>query len=132
MPDKTKDLSRARWRALGFHVQNSEFYVDIGGGRKIKKDLFGFSDLVAISKSKPHPMVFIQATSWGHVTTRRRKILTETEGTGQWEVKLAALAYGIIRSGNRIVIEGWKKDGRLWVKQPRVHWMTEGECLEAL
>jgi hypothetical protein len=127
--DKTKDQSRKRWRDAGFHVENSEFYVDIGGGRKIKRDLFGFSDLVAIPRRKAHPLVFIQATSWGHVTTRLRKIQTETSGTGQWEVPLRELAYGCLLAGQRIVIEGWKKDGRLWAP-PKVHWITEEDLVE--
>jgi len=121
--DKTKDQSRRRWRKAGFHVQNSEFYVDVGQGRKIKKDLFGFSDLVALPKGRLHPLVFIQATSWGHVTTRLRKIQTETTGTGQWEVSLAELAIGCLLGGSRIVIEGWKKDGRLWAA-PKVRWVS--------
>ncbi len=133
MADETKNRSRQRWREMGFHVENSEFFVDVGGGRKVKKDIFGFADLIAVPTTpRAHPLVFIQATSWQHVPTRRRKILTETTGKGQWEIELARIALGIIRSGNRIVIEGWKKEGRLWVTQPRIHWMTEGELYEVL
>jgi hypothetical protein len=123
LADATKDQSRRSWRALGFLVENSEFFVDIGKGRKIKKDLFGFSDLVAIPGGlKPHPLVFIQATSRNHITTRLKKIQTETTGRGQWEVPLAVLARGVLLSGNRIVIEGWDKhEGKWRVKQ---RWLT--------
>lgn len=129
MADKTKDQSRKRWRALGFYVENAEFYVEIGGGRKIKKDLFGFADLVAIPRGPaPHPLVFIQATSWGHVTTRLRKIQNEETGTGRFKVRLAELARGVLLSGGRITIEGWKKDGRLWAP-PKIHWVTTEDLL---
>jgi hypothetical protein len=122
--DKTKDQSRRKWRALGFHVENAEFFISIGRGRGIKRDLFGFADLVALPRGrKPHPLVFIQATSWGHVSTRLRKIQTETTGKGQWEVPLRELAHGVLLAGQRIVVEGWKKDGRTWIE--RVHWITE-------
>lgn len=142
MADKTKTQSRKHWRDQGYNVMNAEFFVDIGGGRKIKQDLFGFVDLVAIPKPghfkrcwPEHmidslaegiwPTIYIQVTSWAHLTTRRRKILTETTGRGQWEVPLHELADGLRAGGALVLVEGWRKSGNVW--EARRHWFTEGE-----
>lgn len=146
MADKTKTQSRKHWRGLGYHVMNAEFFVQIGGGRKIKQDLFGFVDLVAIPRAGmdvPEPLpwpqeitdelavnvwptIYIQVTSWAHVPTRRRKILEETTGKGQWEIPMVELADGLRAGGALVLVEGWKKVGRLWAP-PRRHWFTEEE-----
>jgi len=151
LADATKAQSRKVWREEGYNVENAEFFVDIGGGRKVKRDLFGFVDLVAIPKPADAggsrfelwpdeiergrlmgwPTIFIQVTSWAHVPTRVRKILTETTGKGQWETPLRALADGLRAGGALILVEGWRKrkdevSGRLlW--QRRQHWFTEEE-----
>lgn len=142
MADKTKTQSRKHWREMGYNVMNAEFFVEIGGGRKIKQDLFGFVDLVAIPKPGHDtilwpqeiddelargvwPTIYIQVTSWGHVPTRRRKILNETTGKGQWEVPLRELADGLRAGGALVLVEGWKKPGYLW--EARRHWFTEEE-----
>jgi len=144
MADKTKTQSRKWWREAGYHVMNAEFFVDIGGGRKIKQDLYGFVDLVAIPKPRmavtplpwpPEidetlpggwPTINIQVTSWKHVPTRVRKILEETTGRCQWEIPLRELADGLRAGGALVLVEGWKKVGRLWAP-PRRHWFTEEE-----
>ena len=141
MADQTKIQSRKSWREAGYNVENAEFFVQISGGRKVKRDLFGFVDLVAIPgpgnwiqlplehrnnlSNSINPVVFIQVTSWTHVPTRRRKILTETTGKGQWEVPIRELVAGLLRGGSLIVVEGWRKKGRVWGR--RQHWFTEEE-----
>lgn len=148
MADKTKIQARKQWRADGYNVENGEFLVQIGGGRKVKRDLFGFADLVAIPKTVAAggsgwkqlwpdeiddelartvwPTIYIQVTSWGHVSTRVRKILNEMTGKGQWAVPIRELADGLRAGGALILVEGWKKQGRgLWVRKQ--HWFTEEE-----
>lgn len=146
MADKTKIQARKQWRADGYNVENGEFLVQIGGGRKVKRDLFGFVDLIAVPRSLANegnsevlwpeeieqsrltgwPTIYIQVTSWGHVSTRVRKILTEMTGKGQWAVPMRELADGLRAGGALILVEGWKKQGRgLWVRKQ--HWFTEEE-----
>ncbi len=127
MPDSTKIRSRKVWRKEGYHVLNAEFFVQIGGGRKVKQDLFGMIDLVALPLpgSESAAVVFIQVTSWAHVPTRRRKILNETTGKGQWEVPLRDLASSLLRGGSLVLVEGWRKKGTVWER--RQHWFTEEE-----
>lgn len=125
MADKTKTQSRKVWRAAGYNVENAEFFVQIGGGRKVKRDLFGFVDLVAIPQPWCHAAdstIYIQVTSWGHVPTRCKKILTEDTGKGQWNTPIRDLAAGLIIGGAKVVVEGWKKKDRVWVR--RQYWMT--------
>lgn len=151
MADKTKIQSRKVWREAGYNVENGEFIVQIGGGRKVKRDLFGFVDLVAIPKplvdggngvilwddevdaeltGTVWPTIYIQVTSWSNVPARVRKILNETTGKGQWEVPMRQLADGLRAGGALILVEGWRKSNRgqgrsVWER--RQHWFTEEE-----
>jgi len=144
LADKTKTQSRKWWREAGYNVENAEFFVQIGGGRKVKRDLFGFVDLVAIPRPVPHclerlwpqeiddelsrnvwPTIYIQVTSWGHVPTRRRKILHESTGKGQWTTPMRELADGLRAGGALVLVEGWRKKDRVW--EVRRHWFTEQE-----
>ena len=98
------------WRRKGYHVENAEHY---NAHSRRKEDLYGFVDLIALPLDGSTPTVYIQSTSWGHVTTRLRKIQTESTGRGQWRVEIRRLARALLLSGARIVIEGWRKrDGR--------------------
>ncbi len=146
MADKTKSRSRKVWREAGYNVENAEFFVQIGGGRKVKRDLLGFVDLIAIPKSMANgggcitlwpeeidrtlhhtvwPTIYIQVTSWGHVPTRVKKILNETTGKGQWTTPMRELADGLRAGGALVLVEGWRKKGRVWER--RQHWFTEEE-----
>ena len=78
------------------------------GGRVLRKDLFGFADLVALGQDGE--MVFLQVTSWGHVPTRLKKINVESTGSGRWNVPMRDLARRLINGGHRVVIEGWRKN----------------------
>lgn len=134
MADKTKIQSRKVWREAGYNVENAEFFVQIGGGRKVKRDLFGFVDLVAIPRwgttlARLSPeTIYLQVTSWAHVPTRRRKILNETTGKGQWETPLRELALGLMTGGARVLVEGWRKTpSGVWER--RQHWFDERELL---
>ena len=125
------------WREAGYNVENAEFFVSFGRGRGVKRDLFGFVDLVAIPKPgtvavvlpdetwNHSPTIFIQVTSWGHVPTRVKKILNETTGKGQWTTPMRELADGLRAGGALILVEGWRKKGTVWER--RQHWFTEQE-----
>lgn len=89
-------------RKLGWLIDVTERTL----GRFVKKDLFGFADLVAIIPCFSGA-TFIQVTSVGNRSARTKKILDEC--TEQAKIVLSA--------GNRIEIWGWgryswmRKDG---------------------
>lgn len=100
----------ARWRAAGHYVETTEHFVRLPGGRSHRKDLFGFVDLIATPKyNDDWPMVFLQVTSWDHISTRLKKIREEKTGRGEFEYPIRFIAADLLRRGNRIVIEGWRK-----------------------
>ncbi len=72
---------------------------------KIRQDLFGCLDLLAISPT--HGIIGIQATSTGNLSARDKKILAEPKA-GIW-----------LASGGKITCHGWSKKGargkrKLW------------------
>jgi hypothetical protein len=66
---------------------------------KIRQDLFGFVDIIAIGKRE---VIAVQCTSGSHVANRVRKIADHEN--------LAAVRKG----GIRILVHGWSKRGRHW------------------
>lgn len=117
--------SRRKWRDRGYIVEGTESIIRLPGGVTRRSDLFGFADLVAV----PDPyldldpaFVFLQVTSRAHLSTRLRKILSETTGKGQWERPMADLARAILENGDRVVIEGWDQPngpGTTWRDKER-------------
>ena len=93
----------AAGRKQGWTVDVVERWI--GGGRiKVRKDLFGFIDIVALQPDLPG-LLGIQATSRSNVSSRVKKIREEPRS----ETWLAA--------GNRIEVWGWgKKTGRWGVR----------------
>lgn len=77
----------------------------------VRKDLFGFVDVVVIADGR---LLFIQATSGTNVTHRKEKILTECKDN------LAA----VLNCGVRVEIWGWRK-----LKKPveRKYWQVRVE-----
>lgn len=139
-----KAKSRDRWRKLGYHVENGEHY---NAHSRKHEDHLGFADLVAVpmdgtpseypwprevgpecayyvpmAPEHRHPWVYIQSTSWTNVPARVRKIKEEETGRGQWRRPIADLARAVLEAHNLIVVEGWKKVGRLY--RLREHWIT--------
>ncbi len=91
--------SLAAGRANGWLIDVVERWI--GGGRiKVRKDLFGFLDLVALD-GQPG-VLGIQVTSGSNVSARVKKIGTECRDAAErW-----------LRAGNRIEVHGWRKIGR--------------------
>ncbi len=61
---------------------------------KIRQDLFGFADLLAI---KPGEILAVQTTTAGHFADHRRKIITEPRHQS-W-----------LQAGGKIQLHGWNK-----------------------
>lgn len=76
-------------------------------GPGVRKDLFGFCDVVALSGSQ-FGIIAVQATSDSNVAARVAKIAAEC----------GAQAEAWLRSGGSIWVMGWKKKGVRWT--PRV------------
>jgi hypothetical protein len=126
-----KAKSRDQWRKRGYHVENGEYIMRVPGGIVRRQDTFGFADLIAIPlvgrmvdgrlvypDTVPR-WIYIQSTSWDNVSGRLRKIKTESTGRGKHSIPIRELAAAVLRSGHKIVIEGWRKkeNGRYEVKQ---------------
>jgi len=62
---------------------------------RIRQDLFGFADLVAIKEDQP--AMFVQTTSGSNLAARRHKILENKE------------AHIALKAGIVIEIHGWRK-----------------------
>lgn len=103
--------SRRKWRRDGYYVEGTEQINRYAQNRVVRNDLHGFSDLVALKLDDPdEPMVYVQVTSRSNISARKRKILGESVGKGQWAVPIRAIAEYILRRGDRIVIEGWRQN----------------------
>ena len=79
----------------------------------IRKDLFGFIDIVAITNEQPG-VLGVQSTSGDNLSARLDKIDSE---------ELAPVAAMWLAAGNRIEVHGWRKVGpagkrKTW--QPRI------------
>lgn len=104
------ERTRAKWRKKGYFVDSAEQIIRIGRGIK-RKDLFGFTDLVALDPDGR--LVFLQVTTRKQVRKRLGKIRHETTGVGQHATRMCELARRLLEGGHRIIIEGWDKhDGR--------------------
>jgi len=68
---------------------------------KIRQDLYGFIDVVAI-KDGEHGVLAIQATTKTNMNAREKKILSNNK-TGTW-----------LRTGNRLQVWGWYKKKNRW------------------
>lgn len=64
---------------------------------KVRQDLFGFIDIVCVSQKAG--IVGVQTTTGSHISERAKKIKAEPRAEA-W-----------IRSGGRIIIHGWVKQG---------------------
>lgn len=94
-------------------MEGTECVSRFPGGGVRRSDLFGFCDLLAVPILEEHrsrPWIYLQVTSWGHVTTRLKKIQNETTGKGQWTTPCATLARAVLNHGDRIIVEGWKQE----------------------
>lgn len=120
------ERSRKKWRDLGYRVFTTEHFQQLPGGLPIRRDLFGFVDMVAVPEEGP--WIFIQTTSWTNVRARLKKILTEEHGTGQWKVPMAWTAARILERDDRLLVEGWKKDKGRYVSKEL--WIDQGVLLE--
>lgn len=117
--------SRKKWRNAGYYVEGTEQIRRLPGGRTSRKDLLGFADLLAVPDPRSEnggPWVLLQVTSWGHVSTRLRKIQQEVNGKGKHAIRMCDLARAVLRDGHRVVIEGWKQEngpGTKWISRER-------------
>ena len=75
---------------------------------KIRQDLFGVIDIVAMSRLEG--IVGVQTTTYSNMSARREKI------------KFSNLAYIWLESGGHIWLHGWKKlkNGRWELKEERI------------
>jgi len=111
--------SRKKWRKTGAYVEGTESIMRLPGGITKRRDLHGFADLKVLF---PGHEVYIQVTSWGHVSTRLKKIQTETVGSGQWAVPIREIVKLLLGYGAKVLIEGWRLKGRRWECKER--WVT--------
>ena len=100
------------YRDLGYIAEVSEKWIAIPRhpAKGVRKDLFGFVDVVAVGHGK---IMAVQATSGSNVTARVVKIKTECRD--------AAMEW--LKSGGSIRVVGWRKlkkkvDGKNW--QPKI------------
>jgi hypothetical protein len=84
--------SLAHLRGLGYVVEVVERWIP---GANIRRDLFGFGDLLAV---RPGEVLLVQTTTGDHVAHRLAKIAASP---------LAATVRG---AGIRIVVHGWRKN----------------------
>lgn len=96
MPTSLTPRSKALLTERGYLVATVEHY---NAFTKRKHDLFGCIDLLAIGNNET---VAVQVTSKAHLSDRRHKI-EDAEAYPE-----------MIRSGWRVVIHGWYKEGNRW------------------
>lgn len=97
-------------KARGYTVAITERWNPFA---KIRQDLFGFIDLVAI-RAGERGVTAIQTTSGSNVSARIAKIRAEARA-GIW-----------LAAGNHIVVHGWKKAG---AKGKRKTWQCREEVI---
>jgi hypothetical protein len=84
-------------RKSGYIADIAEYWNSFSRKRK---DLFGFIDIVAVVDSEfPEPILAIQATSYGNISARVKKI------------KGIPAAKRWLQSGGKIEVWGWHKVG---------------------
>lgn len=91
-------------RRNGFDCfDKAEHWQSFGrGGAGIRKDLFGWCDLIVLDKT----IIGIQVTSASNMSARCKK-MQGLPGCARW-----------IAAGGEAWVMGWRKSGRLWV--PRI------------
>lgn len=89
-----------KWRKAGYRCEVVEKTIP---KTFIKKDLFGFIDVLAVGHGET---VGIQTTSAGHISDRVRKI----EG-------MPEIVADLRDAGWRLIVEGWKKPKNRWVSR---------------
>lgn len=121
--------SVAKWRSRGYFVDTVEQFIRLPGGRSFRKDLFGFADLVAVplDQDQDGRLLFIQVTSWTNVASRVKKIREEDTGRGQHTRRIRDIAHSLLRGGNTILVEGWKKNTQSGQWECRTEIITEGD-----
>ena len=82
-------------RAQGYVADMAERKIGL-----FSKDWGGFADIVAIRPgwSKSPDVLLVQATGWGNVRSRERKVLASPD------------AYDCVWSGCRVQVWGWHKE----------------------
>jgi hypothetical protein len=80
---------------------------------RVRVDLFGFIDIVAIDPHKG--FIAVQTTSTGNINARIKKILAIGE------------AYWWLKSGGRILVHGWSKKGKAGKRK-----LWELKCIEII
>jgi hypothetical protein len=100
MPTSPTALSLALLRRSGYVADVCERWIPIPG-KKIRKDLFGCFDVLAIDQREP-AILAVQCTSVGHVADRLAKAKS----------KPALKAW--LRAGGRMEVWGWAKRGDRW------------------
>lgn len=91
MKTSPTQLSLRTLRQFGYTAQVVERW---NAYAKVRQDLFGFIDIVAINDL--NGVLGVQSTSDGNVSSRLRKI-KENANAKRW-----------LDAGNRIVVHGWK------------------------
>lgn len=94
-------------RRRNWIAQVVEHWVPIPDGHRVRRDLFGFIDIVAVRDDGG--VVFIQATSWENVSSRVRKIVDDRVHNER--------ASRIVQH-NAICVVGWKQregKGSRWI-----------------
>lgn len=118
----TSALSRRKWRKEGFHLEGAESMNRVPGGLVRKHDLFNFADLIAVNETG---IIYIQTTSWSNVSARKRKILEEETGSGQYAIPIRQVVGWLLLNENaRVLVEGWKLDPKTNRYVCREEWIT--------
>ena len=99
-------------RDLGYSAEVTEKWIP---GAYIRKDLFGFIDIIAIKLDEPD--VGIQATSISNMSARRLKIAELADAVLWFDTK------------HRIWVVGWEKRKNRWVHRVDEMFMAGGEWL---
>ena len=93
--------SLRKWKERGYDCHITEHYDFFA---KRKKDLFGFSDFIALGNGE---VVVVQTTSASNLAARVTKI-ANAEHVG-----------AVRKAGIRIIAEGWRKAKEGWVCNER-------------
>lgn len=125
MADSPTTRTLKYYRDLGWTIENVERFMSIPAtkghpGRKWRKDLFGFIDLVGMHED--HGFVGIQATAGRNISARLAKIKS----------KCLANALKWVRCGGLIDVIDWRQykkrvDGKLW--RPTIVRLTESDLV---
>lgn len=97
MASSPTSRSLAKLREEGYQAEVVERWISFAGKRGIRKDLFGFIDILAVGHGET---VAVQTTSASNMAARIRKI-AESDQVPE------------CRKANwRILVHGWRKDSK--------------------